>query len=110
MATLTALGTNQANINFLASLAVSNGDLLRLNLNTANIGNGGGTNAEAAFPNGRRLGDDTVDTLLTVITNGGITTGDNVNGNELPLLNEFPFLALPHQPRNPGVLDDQTRN
>jgi Domain of unknown function (DUF4331) len=110
VATLTALGTNQANINFLASLAVSNGDLLRLNLSTANIGNGGGTNAAAAFPNGRRLGDDTVDTLLTVITNGAITTGDNVNGNELPLLNEFPFLALPHQPRNPGVLDDQTRN
>ncbi len=110
VATLTVLGTNEANISFLASLAVSNGDLLRLNLNTPNTGSGGGTNGPAAFPNGRRLGDDVVDTLLTVITNGGITTGDNVNGNELPLLNEFPFLALPHQPRNPGVLDDQTRN
>ena len=44
------------------------------------------------------------------LTHGGITTGDNVNGNELPFLNEFPFLALPHQPRSQGVLDDQTRN
>lgn len=108
--TLTALGTNAANINVLAGLAVTNGDLLRLNLNTANTGNGGGTNPAAAFPNGRRLGDDVVDTLLFFITNQAITTGDNVNGNELPFLSEFPFLALPHQPRAPGVLDDQTRN
>lgn len=108
--TLTALGTNANNIGVLAGLAVTNGDLLRLNLSTANIGNGGGNNPAAAFPNARRLRDDVVDTLLFVITNGGITTGDNVFANELPFQNTFPFLALPHQPRVPGVLDDQTRN
>ena len=108
--TLVALGTSPANINLLASVAVTSGDLLRLNLNVPNTGAGGGTNAPAAFPNGRRPGDDTVDTLVGIITNGAITTGDSVNGNELPLQDAFPFLALPHQPRAPGVVDDQTRN
>jgi len=109
--TLTALGTNAAGINLLAGLAVTNGDLLRVNLSTANIGDGGGSNPLAGFPeSGRRLRDDVVDTLLFVITNGAITTGDNVNANELPFQNAFPFLALPHQPLAPGVLDDQTRN
>jgi len=108
--TLTALGTSPANINLLASIAVNNGDLLRLNLNIANTGLGGGDNPAAAFPNGRRLRDDVVDTLLNIITNGVITAGDNVNANELPLQNTFPFLQLPHQPRAPGVVDDLTRN
>jgi hypothetical protein len=110
VATLVALGTSPANINLLASVAVTSGDLLRLNMNIPNAGAGGGTNAPAAFPNGRRLGDDTVDTLLGIITNGAIITGDSVNGNELTLQSAFPFLALPHQPRAPGVVDDQTRN
>jgi uncharacterized protein DUF4331 len=110
VATLQALGTSQSNINFLAGLAVNNGDLLRLDLNTPNIGSGGGTNAAAAFPNGRRLRDDVVDTLLTVITNGTITTGDNVNANEKPFQDTFPFLALPHQPFPSGTVDDFTRN
>ena len=109
VATLTALGTSAANINLLASVAVTKGDLLRLNLNTANTGSGGGNNPGAGFPNGRRLGDDVIDTLLAIITNGSITTGDNVNANEVPFLNSFPFLALPHQPLDSGV-DDGTRN
>ncbi len=107
--TLTALGTSAANIALLAAVAVNNGDLLRLNLTTANTGNGGGTNAAAAFPNGRRLGDDVIDTLLNIITNGAITTGDNVNANEETFQNAFPFLALPHQPLASGT-DDDTRN
>jgi hypothetical protein len=57
VATLQALGTNQTNINFLASLAVTNGDLLRLNFGIPNMGSGGGNNPAAAFPNGRRLRD-----------------------------------------------------
>jgi hypothetical protein len=109
VATLTALGTSPANIALLADVAVNNGDLLRLDLTIPNTGNGGGTNAPAAFPNGRRLGDDTIDTLLNIITNGVITTGDNVNASDVPLQNQFPFLALPHQPLVAGV-DDQTRN
>jgi Domain of unknown function (DUF4331) len=123
--TLTALGTSQANIALLASIAVTNGDLLRLNLQTANSGPGGGNNAGAGFPNGRRLGDDTVDVLLNIITNGAVTPcvagptptsppatpgGDNACSNELALRDTFPFLALPHQPFAPGTLDDLTRN
>ena len=108
--TLQALGTSPANINLLASLAVTNGDLLRLDLNTVNSGAGGGSNPAAAFPNGRRLRDDVIDTLLTIITNGAITTGDNVNANEVAFQDQFPFLALPHQPLPSGTIDDQTRN
>jgi Domain of unknown function (DUF4331) len=108
--TLTALGTSPANINVLAGIAVTNGDLLRLSLQIPNTGPGGGDNAAASFPNGRRLRDDTIDILLNIITNGAVTTGDNVNANEKPLQDIFPFLALPNQPFPPGTLDDLTRN
>jgi hypothetical protein len=101
----------------LAGIAVTNGDLLRLNLQIPNTGPGGGDNPgsvgnPAGFPNGRRLRDDTIDTLLTIITNQpqGATFGDNVNANEKPLQDFFPFLALPNQPFPPGTLDDLTRN
>jgi|GEM_PF-349497 len=112
-ATLTALGTDNLHIQILKQIAVNNGDILRLNLNIANTGVGGGTNPEAAFPNGRRLQDDTVDTLVTLINNGqpvsvnGLV--DNVNANDVPFQNTFPFFALPQQPRDSGV-DDNTRN
>jgi hypothetical protein len=110
IATLTALGTSPGGINTLAGIAVTNGDLLRLDLNIANSGPGGGNNAAAAFPNGRRLGDDVIDTIITIVTNGTRTTGDSVNGNELVFQDNFPFLALPNQPRATGVADDGTRN
>ncbi|MGQ0593701.1 MAG: DUF4331 family protein [Gammaproteobacteria bacterium] len=110
VATLTALGTEQAGIDLLASLAVTNGDFLRVNLGTANTGSGGGDNAAAAFPNGRRLGDDVIDTILTVVTNGAITTGTSTGPNEQPLRDAFPFFPPTHQPFLPGSLDDRTRN
>jgi hypothetical protein len=89
-------------------VAVTNGDYLRLNLDVANSGPGGGNNAGAGFPNGRRLGDDTIDILLSFITNqSGII--DNVNANDVPLTNTFPFFAPAQQPRTTGV-DDNTRN
>ncbi|MGH8478251.1 MAG: DUF4331 family protein [Gammaproteobacteria bacterium] len=112
IATLTALGTNQANIDLLASLAVTNGDFLRVNLGTANTGSGGGNNAAAAFPNGRRLGDDVIDTVLAVVTNGAITTGTSTGPNEQPLRDVFPFFPPTHQPFTPGPVgeDDRTRN
>src|SRR2546428_1723161 len=110
MTMLTKLGTSQANINVLAQVAVQKGDLLRLDLGKANSGPGGGNNAAAAYPNGRRLGDDTIDTILTIVTNGAITTGDNVNANDVPLRDAFPFFAAPQQPRAPGIIDDNTRN
>jgi hypothetical protein len=108
-ATLRTLGTNDANIDVLTGIAVTNGDLLRLNVNTANSGLQGGTNPEAAFPNGRRPTDDVVDTIVTLINNNS-SLGDNVNANDLVFQNRFPFLALSQQPRLPGTIDDKTRN
>ena len=110
IATLTALGTNATNIGILANVAVTRGDYLRLDTKIPNTGEKGGINPGAAFPNGRRLADDTIDTLLSIITNGAITTGDNVNASDVPPANTFPFLALSQQPRDPGVIDDNTRN
>ena len=109
VATLTALGTNATNIGILASVAVSNGDYLRLNLAQPNTGPGGGTSAGAGFPNGRRPGDDVIDTLLFFIANQN-PLGDNVNANDVSFGNVFPFFALPHQPLASGVTDDGTRN
>jgi hypothetical protein len=107
--TLTALGTSPDNINLLAGLAVVNGDFLRTNLGVPNTGPGGGDNPEAAFPNGRRLGDDVIDTVIAVVTNGAITTGDNTVA-EQAVGDEFPFFPPTHQPFIPGTLDDRTRN
>ncbi len=69
VATLTALGTNATNIGILAQVAVARGDFLRLNLKQVNSGPGGGNNLGAGFPNGRRLGDDTIDTILFFVAN-----------------------------------------
>ncbi len=112
VATLTALGTNQANIDLLAGLAVTNGDFLRVNLGTPNTGPGGGNNPQAAFPNGRRMGDDVIDTILAVVTNGAITTGTSTGPNEQALRDIFPFFPPTHQPFTPGPAgeDDRTRN
>ena len=117
VASLTALGTNATNIGILAGVAVTRGDQLHLNLNTANTTLGFGeeiysTANYAGFPNGRRPGDDVVDTLLFFIANqpaGGIT--DNANVNEVPIPNAFPFFPPPHQPRPAGTgAEDLTRN
>lgn len=109
VATLKSLGTSDANINTLASVAVAKGDFLHLDLTKANSGPGGGNNSGPAFPNGRRLGDDVIDTLLTIVTNGAVTK-DNVNANDVALRDTFPFFALSQQPRDAGVIDDNTRN
>jgi Domain of unknown function (DUF4331) len=110
VATLQALGTNPSNIGILAGVAVTHGDFLHLDVTKANSGSGGGDNPGSGFPNGRRLKDDVIDILLNIITNGALTTGDNVNANDVPLGNTFPFLAPSQQPRVPGVIDDNTRN
>lgn len=106
--TLTALGTNQTNIGILASVAVTKGDLLRLDLTKANSGTGGGSNAGVGFPNGRRLGDDVIDTILFFVANQN-ALGDNVNSNDVPFRDTFPFFGAAQQPRDNGV-DDNTRN
>src|SRR5262249_1934526 len=108
VATLTKLGTNATNIGILASVAVTNGAFLRVDPTVTNSGPGGGNNAGAGFPNGRRLADDTIDTILFFVANQN-PLGDNVNANDVPLTNTFPFFAPPHQPRDAGI-DDSTRN
>ena len=109
-ATLTALGTNATNQAILAAVAITNGDFLHLDVSKANTGAGGGVNVGSGFPNGRRLQDDVIDTLLNIITNGGITTGDQVNGNDVSFGSTFPFLAPSQQPFDNGTVDDHTRN
>lgn len=109
--TLTALGTNAANIGVLASVAVAKGDFLHLDTSLVNQGVGGGNNAGVGFPNGRRLRDDVIDTELNIITNGLITAGDHVDANDVPFRDAFPFIAAPQQPREgAGNVDDNTRN
>ncbi|HYL97625.1 MAG TPA: DUF4331 family protein [Blastocatellia bacterium] len=111
--TLMGLGTNSTNIYTLASVAVKNGDYLRLDTSVPNrsLGTGEkfGSTGFAGFPNGRRPGDDVVDTLILLVTNEGITTGDHVDANDVPFGSTFPFFAPPHQPLDSGV-DDNTRN
>jgi hypothetical protein len=108
--TLTALGTNPTNIGILAGVAVTHGDMLRLDTSVANSGPQGGTNAGAGFPNGRRPADDVIDTILFLVTNGALTTGDSVNANDSLFGDAFPFFAAPHQPFAAGTIDDNTRN
>ncbi len=125
--TLTALGTNSTNIGILASVVglppalrplqkgdvPGTGDMLRLETNAATAPNNGvggaGSNANG-FPNGRRPGDDVIDVVINLVTNGGITTGDHVDANDAAFRTVFPFLAPPNQPRATGVTDDNTRN
>ena len=68
--TLRALGTNDAGIASLADLVVTRGDFVRVNTTIPNTGPGGGNNAGAGFPNGRRPVDDVIDTTLFIVTNG----------------------------------------
>ena len=108
--TLSALGTDAAHIAILAGVAVTKGDMLRLDTAKLNSGLQGGTNSGAGFPNGRRPTDDVIDTILYLVTNEGLTTGDQVNANDVSFRDTFPFLAPSHQPLDSGVLDDKTRN
>ncbi len=84
VASLQALGTNDENIGILASVAVP--DTLKLDLS-----------APSAYPNGRAPQDDVIDTLFFFIFNQTPVT-DQVDGNDMPFLNSFPYLAAPHQP------------
>jgi hypothetical protein len=111
--TLTSLGTNAKNIGILANVAVVKGDYLRLDLSKPNTSVGFGENVTTpnytGFPNGRRPGDDTINTLLYFIGNQNPAIQEAVNHNDVPLGSTFPFFAPPNQPlENPAV--DNTRN
>jgi hypothetical protein len=118
--TLRQLGTNDAGIAILAGLAVTRGDFVRVNTTIPNTGPGGGNNADAGFPNGRRLGDDVIDTTLAIVTNGNpLASSDNADDDTGNLRrNVFPFLAPPIQPFPPtnpvgtpeSSVDDSTQN
>ncbi len=118
--TLTALGTNSGNIATLASIVglppvfpipkngtQGRGDMLLLETDSTVAPNtGSGANG---FPNGRRPADDVIDIVLGLVTNGAITTGDNVNANDVAFRTVFPFLAPPNQPLANGATDN-TKN
>ena len=108
---LKGLATDDAHIAMLAKVAVEKGDILRLDLTVPNKGPQGGNNRDGGFGKmgGRRLVDDVVDIVFTIINNGA-PLGDKVNGNEVPFGNRFPFVAKPTQPFPPGKNpDDHTR-
>jgi hypothetical protein len=110
--TLQALGTSNANIGVLANVAVVHGDYLRLDLSKPNASVGFGENITTpgytGYPNGRRPGDDTINTLLYFIGNQNPTVQEAVNHNDAPLGSTFPFFAPPNQPlENPAIDDTQ---
>jgi hypothetical protein len=80
--TLADMGASSADAAELTSFAVP--DTLKLNLRE-----------EIHYPNGRQLTDDVIDTLLPLIF--GEPLSDGVDGNDLPFLDSFPYLAPPHQ-------------
>ncbi len=105
------LGTDSAHINAILDVIQRRGDILRLDLRVPNFGAGGGDNPDGGFGHmgGRRLKDDVVDLVFTLINNGALLT-DFVNANEVPFRNQFPFVADPTQPFPPGDNpDDHTR-
>ena len=105
------IGTDDAHIAMLLKVAVDNGDILRLDLGVPNQGEQGGTNPDGGFGKmgGRRLADDVFDTSATLLNNGK-PLGDNVDANEVPFRNIFPFVAAPIQPLPSGDNpEDRTR-
>lgn len=106
------LGTNDANVAKLAEIAVTKGDILRLDVTVPNTGPGGGNNPDGGFGKmgGRRLQDDVVDGTFTIINNG-VPLTDHVNTNDAPFRDVFPFVSFPIQPNPKGKdnVDDRTR-
>lgn len=102
--------TDAAHQKMILGVIQQNGDILRLNTKVPNQGPGGGTNSTGGFANGggRRLQDDVVDIVFTLIHNG-IPTGDLVDNNPLPFRDEFPFAHDPYQPFPAGTASDYTQ-
>jgi Domain of unknown function (DUF4331) len=109
-ASLTNFATDAAHQKAILGVVQQNGDILRLNVKIPNQGPGGGTNAAGGFANGggRRLQDDVVDMVFTLIHNG-VATGDLVDNNPLPFRDEFPFVHDPYQPFPAGTVTDFTQ-
>jgi len=69
-----------------ATYAAAVAQILIPDVLTFEIGNAAG------FLNGRRLADDVIDTELSVLTKGALTT-DGVNSNDVAFRGTFPYLA-----------------
>lgn len=82
---LTNFGTPSANVGILAAVAVP--DTLKFDLSQP-----------SGFPNGRLPEDDVIDTLLQLIL-GNPDATDGVDANDVPFLDDFPYLAPPRQTR-----------
>ena len=108
---LRTFNTDDAHLAMILKAVVEKGDILRIDVTVPNRGAGGGDNKDGGFGKmgGRRLKDDVVDAVFTMINNGK-PLGDKVDGNDKPFNNQFPFVAKPNQPSPPGSsLDDRTR-
>jgi hypothetical protein len=66
---------------------------------------GTGAQRSGGWPNGRRLGDDVVDIALTAVASGPtyaspIIVGDNVDHNDMPYNQVFPYAGTPNSGTN----------
>ncbi len=75
-------------VDLLSAGGTTPADLLRIDVSA------GQSFADSSFPNGRWLEDDVFDIEATVLCNGAAIS-DNVNANDLPFTQTFPFLASP---------------
>lgn len=102
MASLKAIGTDDAHAQMVLDTTVTHGDYLFLDPKVPNLGPGGGNNPAGGLlkNGGRRLGD--APTLVFTLLNNGKLLTDHVLKNDKPFRNEFPFVADPHQPDAPG--------
>jgi hypothetical protein len=57
----------------------------------------------AGFLNGRRLQDDVIDTALSAVSNGGVTT-DMVAANDVAFQSTFPYLSPPNAIPEPSAV------
>jgi hypothetical protein len=99
--TLKALGNNDERTRALLTAFLP--DVMRIDT-TAPSGFGAALNTKGSPIRGRLFKDDTIDTVLTVLTNGAVksdnvsyegTPGNAAQGHK-PLLTSFPYLALPN--------------
>ena len=103
MASLKAIGTDDAHAQMVLDAAVTNGDYLFLDPTVPNSGPGGGNNPAGGLlkNGGRRLADAAPTLAFTLLNNGQLLT-DHVLKNDKPFRDVFPFVADPHQPDAPG--------
>ena len=99
--TLKALGNDDTRANALLGAFLP--DVMRIDTSQPS-GYGKALNVKGSPITGRLLLDDVIDTTLSVLTNGAVTTDnvsyegtpDNPAQGHKPLESQFPYLALPN--------------